>query len=133
MRRKSFIKSFLFVALAFILCFSFSSCSEKNKKENENFDELYEVISAYEQMVSEQESEKAEKEKHNFVIVIPTRCGAEVFDSAAFLSGVMSKFVGYDVEVYYDDDLKEKSTNFEILIGNTDREKSERFIKEMIL
>ena len=85
MRRKSFIKSFLFVALAFILCFSFSSCSGKVK--NDNFDELYEVISAYEQMVSEQESEKAEKEKHNFVIIIPTRCGAEVLTVPLFFRG----------------------------------------------
>ena len=125
MRIGKIIISFL---CAVILCFSLFSCS---KEDTNSFEELYEAISVYEDMISKQESEKEEAQKQRFVIVIPEGCGAELFDSAAFLSGVMSKYVGYGVEVYYDSDLKQKSTNFEILIGDTNREKSQKYIKEL--
>ena len=113
---------------AVLLCFSLLSCSEDDSN---SFDELYEAISVYEDMISKQESEEKEAQKQKFVIVIPEGCGAELFDSAAFLSEVMSKYVGYEVEVFYDSDLKQKSTNFEMLIGGTNREKSQKYMMEL--
>ncbi|MBR2387495.1 MAG: hypothetical protein IKB02_01860 [Clostridia bacterium] len=118
--------SLVSVILLVVVVLPLSSCQ---KGETENFDDLYEAISIYEEMVSKQEELEALDSKKTYVIIIPVNCGADIFNSAVLLSGVMSKNVGYDVKVYYDSELKTKSSNFEILIGATDREKSQRYMK----
>ncbi len=122
------ILSALLAILIFVLSLSLSSCG---KESDGTFDDLYEAISIYEDMVSKQEELEALDSRKTYVIIIPVNCGAEIFNSAALLSGVMSKSVGYKVEVYYDSDIKPKSSNVEILVGETDREKSQRFAKRL--
>ncbi len=122
------ILSAVLVILIFVLSLSLSSCGRES---DGTFDDLYEAISIYEDMVSKQEELEALDSRKTYVIIIPVNCGAELFNSAALLSGVMSKYVGYKVEVYYDSDIKTKSTNFEILVGETDREKSRRYARSI--
>ena len=113
-------------AVAFVL--ALPSCQRES---SEDFSDLYEAISVYEAMVSDRERLEALEAEKTYVIIIPVNCGAEVFNSAALLSEVMSKRVGYRVEVYYDCDIKPKSSNLEILIGDTDRDKSQRYQKTL--
>lgn len=122
------ILSIALVLPIFAFSVSLSSC---RKYSGENFGDLYEAISIYEEMVLKQEELEALEARKTYVVIIPQNCGAELFNSAAFLSGIMSKYVGYKVEVYYDCDIKSKSSNFEILIGETNREKSQRYAKTL--
>ena len=123
---QKYLSFFAIILLLLLVC----SCGKRDTEKNELGD-LYEAISQYKDMLDAQDSLSEEKSvgEVDYVLVIPAGCGADIFDSAAFLSAELSKFVGREVEVVYDCDFKGKSDRIEILIGDTDRTKSKKFLK----
>ena len=101
------------MAVLLLLLVVFSSCDKRDDAQNNELGDLYEAISQYRDMLEEREPSTDEyptsAEEIEYVLVIPAGCGAELFDSAAFLSGELSKYVADEVEVVYDCDLKESN------------------------
>ena len=122
-------------AVLLLLLVVLTSCDKRDDAQNNELGDLYEAISQYRDMLEEREPSTDEyptsAEEIEYVLVIPAGCGAELFDSAAFLSGELSKYVADEVEVVYDCDLKETNDKIEILIGDTDRQASKKFFKEL--
>ena len=127
--KKYIQKCLALVAVALLLVLS--SCG-KNADQNDLGD-LYEAISQYRDMLTTEDSSedntKTSTQEIDYVLVIPAGCGAELFDSAAFLSGELSKYVADEVEVAYDCDLIRADGKIEILVGDTDRAESKKLLK----
>lgn len=123
-----------FLSVIILVMLVLVACGNGNTNKKNDFGDLYEAISQYREMLASEDTSSDEAsdviaKELKYVLVIPARCGADIFDSAAFLSSELSKYVASEVEVVYDRDLKSYSDKIEILIGDTDRAESRRFLK----
>ena len=128
--KRQYLNFLVILLIAAVLTAAFSAC--KNDDDDTSLDELNAAVSRYEEMLESAEAEKeTENQKGNFVVVIPSRCGADLFGGADLLCDELSKRVGYDVQLVYDSEHKKSSDYVEILVGETDRAQSTRYIKEL--
>ncbi len=130
--KKRYLNFLVILLTAATLAATLTGCAATSQEES-SIEELSASISWYEDLLeSAQTDESKGKEtddEQEFVIVIPAGCGAELFYGAHFLSDEMSKYVGYDVEVVYDSEFEISDENIEVLVGNTERRESIKYIK----
>ncbi len=96
-----------------------------------NGDEFADMLEALSQYYESEDSQEKLESATKYRIIIPAKCGVDILDGAAFLSDLLSKNVGYSVEVEYDSDVSPSSKYQDILIGTVDRKESKKFLKDL--